>query len=129
MNRYEEFLNRELDKIQGFRHDDRKNLEKYPAETVKAVLNILLEWACQAQNFANIELGRKGISEISSRLLKTYLLECAESCLDLSDEWEYRRFLEVVELASPDLMEAALALGEKSENAEVRETAAEFRDL
>lgn len=43
-------------------------------------------------------------------------------------QMEYRRFLELIVYAVPDLKESVLALGENSENAEIRETAKDYRD-
>lgn len=127
MNRYEEQLYKELDDINGFRHGDIKNLDRYPAKTADMVLKTLLEWACQPQNDTAIELGRKKILEINGNWLRLHMIRCAESCLDLSDEWEYRRFVELVVLAAPDLKAPVLALGENSENAEIRETVDDYR--
>ncbi len=128
MNVYEEHLCRKLNKLPGFRYDDIKELDKYPEETAASVLKTLLLLACQAQNEANIILGRNKILELNYSWLKLHIIETAERCLDLSDEWEYRRFLELIILAVPDLKESVLALGENSENSEIRQAAEDFRD-
>lgn len=128
MNNYEEYFYKELDDISGFRHEDIKNLDRYPVETAELVLKKLLGFACQAQNEANIVLGRKKIMEIDESWLRCHVTGCAENGLDLSDEWEYRRFVELILLAVPDLKESVLALGENSDNPEIRETADDFRE-
>lgn len=128
MNMYEEQLCRKLNKLPGFRYEDIKELDKYPEVTAAWVLKILLQLACQAQNEANIILGRNKILEINYSWLKLHIMETAGECLDLSDEWEYRRFLELIILAVPDLKESVLALGENSQNGEVRQAAEDFRD-
>lgn len=128
MGIYEERLYRKLDEINGFQHEKIRYLDRYPVETAELVLKELLRCACQAQNEANIILGRTKISEVNEDWLQIHIVECAEKYLDLSDEWEYRRFLELIVHAVPDLKESVLALGENSENAEIRETAKDYRD-
>lgn len=128
MDKYEEYLCHKLNQIDGFHYENIKRLEKCPAETADLVLKTLIEWACQSQNEANIMLGRKKILEINGGWLRLHIVECARNCLDLSDEWEYRRFLELIVLAAPELKASALALGEDSENSEIREAADDFRD-
>lgn len=125
---YEENINNKLDEISGFRHEDINNLDRYPAETADLVLQMLLGFACQAQNDANIVLGRKKIMEINENWLRLHVIECAESSLDLSDEWEYRRFVELIVLALPDLKKSVLAMGENSDNVEIREIVDDYRD-
>lgn len=46
--------------------------------------------------------------------------------IDYSDEWEYRRLVELVMLCVPELKECVLAKGENSENAEVREVVEDY---
>lgn len=118
-----EKVNKTLDSI----YDDISHLDKYPLSVSKKVLGILIQNACVGQNCGPIELGRKKIGEINNRdwLIK-YFMEVADENIDYSDEWEYRRLVELVMLCVPELKECVLAKGENSENAEVREVVEDY---
>src|SRR5262245_49081148 len=59
------------------------------------VLAYLLEYACQAQSELNIMLGRKALLAIPRDWLLKHITAAAEPLLELEDEWEYRRLLEL----------------------------------
>lgn len=86
----------------------------------------LLEFACQAQNIANIELGRAGLLAVPFDWLVAKLPPIARKTLDLSDEWELRRLLEVLCVLDRCLMlqfaEAAL----RNSDGDIREAAQEM---
>ncbi len=129
INRYETWLIEELQKIDNFPYEDIKLLDKYPLEVSKQVLKVLIENACLGQNYEPIELARKKINEIDKSWLKQYFIEVASSCIDYSDEWEYRRLVELVFLVIPELKQKILEFGVKSENDEIREVVEDFQNL
>ena len=129
INRYEVWLIEELQKIDNFPYEDIKILDKYPLEVSKQVLKLLIENSCLGQNYGPIELGRKKINEIDKNWLKQYFVEVASACIDYSDEWEYRRLVELVLLVVPELKQKILEFGKKSENEEILEVVGEFQDL
>lgn len=126
-NTYEVWLIEELHKIKEFQYKDIKLLHQYPLEISKQVLKILIENSCLGQNYAPIELGRKKINEINKIWLKQYFLEIAQTCIDFSDEWEYRRLVELTLYVIPELKEQIFELGVNSENEEVREVIDDYR--
>lgn len=125
---YENMLIERLSKIGNFNYKDIKSLDKYPSCVSEKALRILIENACQGQNCAPIEVARKKVNEINKDWLKENMLEVANSCLDFSDEWEYRRFMELVELTVPELKQKVLEIGEKSEIDDIREVAQDFKN-
>ncbi len=46
--------------------------------------------------------------------------------LNLTDDWEYRRLLELAEGLSPELLQLFVGMGRESENPEIREAAEDF---
>ncbi len=70
----------------------------------------------------------KKINEINKEWLDRNFLEVASSCIDYSDEWEYRRLVELVDLVVPKLMQQVLDIGKNSENEEVREVVEDYKD-
>ena len=127
MNTYEKRLVDELQKINKFPYEDIHLIDKYPLCIAKEVLKVLIDNACCGQNYAPIELGRKKINEINKEWLNRYFLEVAASCIDFSDEWEYRRLVELVDLVVPKLMPQVLDIGKDSENEEVREVVDDYK--
>lgn len=128
-NMYETWLSEEIQNIDNFPYEDIKVLDKYPLEVSKQVLKVLIENSCLGQNYGPIEISRKKINEIDKVWLKQYLIEVASTCIDYSDEWEYRRLVELIIFVMPDLKKEILKLGAQSENEEVREVVEDFRNL
>ena len=59
----------------------------------------------------------------------TYFVEAASTCINCSDEWEYRRLVELTILIVPELKQEIFQLGMQSENEEVREVIEDFQNL
>ena len=129
INRYEAWLIEELQKIDNFPYEDIKLLDKYPLQVSKQVLKVLIENSCLGQNYEPIDLACKKINEIDKNWLRQYFIEVASSCIDYSDEWEYRRLVELVFGVVPELKQKILEFGAKSENDEIREVVEDFQDL
>ena len=104
-------------------------LDKYPLDVSKQVLKVLIENSCLGQNYGPIDISRKKINEINKDWLNQFLLEVASTCIDCSDEWEYRRLVELIVLVLPELKQEVLKWGAQSENEEVREVVEDFQNL
>lgn len=129
INSYEIWLIKELQNINNFPYKDIVILDTYSLEVSKQVLKILIENSCLGQNYGPIELGRKKINEINKEWLKNNFVEVASECINYDDEWEYRRLLELVVYAIPELKQEILKFGEQSENEEIREVVEDFKKL
>lgn len=70
---------------------------------------------------------RKKIGEINNHdwLIK-HFTEVADENIDYSDEWEFRRLVELVMLCAPELKECALSKGTNSENEKAREVVEDY---
>lgn len=128
MNMFEIMLEHRLQKINKFPYKDIRFIDKYPICISQKVLKVLIENACLGQNFGPIELARKKINEINKEWLNKYFLEVASSCIDYSDEWEYRRLVELVILVVPELKQKVLNIGKNSKNEEIREVVEDYKD-
>lgn len=129
INMYETWLMEQIHSITNFPYEDIKILDKYPLDVSKQVLKVLIENSCLGQNYGPIDISRKKINEINKDWLNQFLLEVASTCIDCSDEWEYRRLVELVVLVLPELKQEVLKLGAQSENEEVREVVEDFQNL
>ena len=124
----EEKLKEELSRIGGFQIDSLCRLDMYDMDIAQKVLAILLEWACYGQNEAGIMLGRRKISEIPIEWLELNLVCVVKNYFDYSDDWNYRRLLEVVVENVPMLKEEILFLNENSDNQDILEIIFDFKN-
>ena len=126
---YEIDLMQKVNKISNDLYDDIKNLDKYSLSASKQVLEILIGNACLGQNIMPIRLGREKIGEILNHdWLMKHFMEAADEVIDYSDEWEYRRLVELVMICIPELKESVLSRGMNSEDEEIREVVEDFKD-
>ena len=117
-----------LNAIDGFDVEEISNLHRYPADTSNKVFKELLCFACCPTNDAFITLGRKYIQKINRKWRLENILDAAKECLDFTDDWEYRRFLELVDLSAFELLRDVILIGKDSDNPEVREASKDFEE-
>ena len=129
MNMYEERLNYWLKKHTGVILKDLDSFDSFPFALKYKILKEFVEWACQPQNIDAIELGRKRVTSLDKKWLKDHLIDVAKDTLDLSDEWEYRRFVELVMAAIPDLKDKVVEMGMLSDNEDIREAADDYNNM
>ena len=123
----EEKLKEELSRIGEFQIDNLCSLDMYDTYIAQKVLSILLEWVCYGQNVAGIILGRRKISKIPMEWLELNLVCAVKNYSDYSEDWNYRRLLEVVVESVPKLKEEILLLNQNSDNQDILEIIDDFR--
>jgi hypothetical protein len=106
-------------------------IDKWPPSRSTGILQRVLALACQAQNFHRISEGRMALAAMPRDWLTDNLPLRVSLDLDLDDEWEFRRLLELLEILgmeSTELFRGYLQFGlEVSNNPEVTEAAVEFQ--
>lgn len=125
-NSYEDMIENKINKISENIYNDLKNINFYPIDMAKKVLKILLEYACISQNITPIEISRRKIGEMDEQWLRNNIQDISSACINFGDEWEYRRFVELIKITVPDLLEWIFEIGKKSTNEEIREVVADF---
>lgn len=118
--------------LNGYGNDLWNNLHRVPGLSASASAEIIAEFvklACQCQNEGNIVLGRCGIWSLPKDWTVERIKHIAASMLDLNDEWEYRRLLEVYERLDKGLLTQLIDRGLQSKCDEVREAAQDFQQL
>ncbi len=98
-------------------NDERPSLESLWAA---------VEQACQPQNAWRIERGRESVLAMPRPWVLENVSTVAEQALDLSDYWEYRRLLELLNLIDPRLLRPFLPPGLASPDPDVRDAAEDF---
>src|SRR6516162_3035092 len=87
----------------------------------------VLQLACQPQNVGRIMAGRKQVLALPRAWVLERIEQVAAEALDLSDDWEYRRLLELAALLDPGLVQRFVRLGLGGGNPHVREAAQDFQ--
>ena len=84
--------------------DQLDRIDELPDSTRKMLVNILLKAACQSQNVGNITSARKMMLRIPPAWLASALHDAIEAVVDLNDEWEYRRLIELLKELKSELL-------------------------
>ena len=90
-------------------------------------LRSAVQLACQPQNAGRIVAGRKQVLDLPRDWVVGNFVQVAAEALDLSDNWEYRRLLELAELLDAALVKQLILVGLQSEDPELREAAEDYR--
>lgn len=105
---------------------DLKRITELKKSDSLEILSLFLEMSCQSQASRNIELGRQGMRELPRQWVIENIVDIASTDLNLSDEWEYRRLLELCLDLDYSLARHFVELGKISQEAEIINTAEEF---
>lgn len=127
MNWYEERLKQELYEVNGFLIEELCNISTYEDQVSEKVLSILLQWACYGQNESGILFGREQIATIPKKWLQEHLLTVVKNNFEYTDDWNYRRLLELVSKQVPELMEDVLLINSDTNNPDLLEVIEDFR--
>jgi len=118
---------RKLDSFGDGLSGDLGSVRAFGDKVAEDVLRFLVECACRSQSSDAIEQGRRGLQSLPRVWLFERLVEVSRSALDLDDEYELRRLLEVcVLLDDADTTRRFVEAGRHSRNPDCSETAEEF---
>ncbi len=93
--------------------------------TQNSILKYLLELACESQNIRNISLGRQALWSIERKWLISRIEDAAEPLIQLGNEWEYRRLIELYWHIDALLVSRLAQRGQNHKNQEIHFTALE----
>lgn len=103
-------------------------LPSFSKENSTGVISYLLKIGCQSTHIGNIRLGRESLASIPRSWLIERIYNIANQTLDLNDEWEYRRLLEIYQILDNGLLKSLCYLGKQSKNIAVQEAANDFTE-
>jgi hypothetical protein len=78
---------------------------------------------------ASIDEGRRAVLGFPHSWLVEHIQSVARESLNLSDYWEFRRFLELVSLIDVELVAGIAAIGLDSSDFDIREAAEDFSNV
>lgn len=78
------------------------------------------------QSIGNISIGRQLIQSLPTEWTLAWIQTIASESLELDDEWEFRRLLELYEGLDERLFQNLISMGLRSENSEIKEASQDF---
>src|SRR5579884_430531 len=90
-------------------------------------LKAAVSQACQPSSAPNIIMGRAEVFAMLRAWVLAHIEQAAYETLNLTDEWEYRRLLELFQQLDNSLVQRLIARGLTSPDADIREAAEDFR--
>ncbi len=115
-----------LKEATGVSREQLDGLDAFSEDTIDRVLAFILDYGCQSQHVANIEVAREAMQKVPQLLIPAHLSKVIEDAIDLNDSWQVRRLLEMLELVSANQLARVVAIAKVSPDAEVREAALDF---
>lgn len=107
---------------------DLKEFDRLTDEIQIEVFEFLLSMACQAQNDEAIKLGKQSIVKISRSWVLDNIEDISTKILDLNDESEYRRSLELALVLNTSWLKKLVNLGLTNKDKDIQDTANEFKN-
>ena len=96
-------------------------------DVVDNIICELLSDACCGQNVLPIEISRELLLAFPKKWISSKIKKLAFRSIDINDDWDYRRLLELSELISKELLIWAIALSDNSENPDIIEASYDFK--
>lgn len=129
MDFYEEMISRQMNQIAGkeiYFHADEILCES--SEISSSIIGLLLSFACSATNITPIDIARNCLQQFPTDWISEKIKQTAFSSINIYDDWDYRRLLELSELISEDLLNWVISLGENSDNPDILEAVNDFKE-
>lgn len=129
MNIYEKNISGSINKIANkeiyFNTDE---ILKEPDIISTAIIGELVSWACTPTNISPISIARNCLKQFPIDWVSSKIKKTALGVININDDWDYRRFLELSEIISSDLLKWAIKLNEKSNNTDILDTVNDFNE-
>jgi hypothetical protein len=90
-------------------------------------LSMSVKLACQPTYVPFIEKGRSQILALPRAWVLEHIEQVALAVIDLSDDWEYTRLLELAELLDSGLLQRFVSLGLGNPDPDINEAAEDFK--
>ena len=130
MNTYEKWIADSINKIANKEIFYTTDMIMRDSEEISAnIVAELIGWACKPQNESSIRIARDCLKQFPIEWVSLRIKQTTIKSIDITDDWEYRRLLELCELISTDLLKWAIILGEKSTNPDIVEAVDDYNKL
>ncbi|WP_295094956.1 hypothetical protein [Ruminococcus sp.] len=97
-------------------------------DTASEIVGELVSWACTPTSIMPITIGRNCLKQFPVEWVSPKIKQTVFRFINITDDWNYRRLLELCDLISTDLLKWAITLGEKSTNPDILEAVDDFNE-
>jgi len=123
---YEQNMIDEIDAILPGAFEHLEEISSVDPERAFRICAVILGYCCVATNDGAIRSGRKAFKKLPSEWLVVNLPSIITQTINLEDEWDYRRLLEVLRESNNTLLGAYITKGLNSSDVEINEAARDF---
>jgi hypothetical protein len=120
-------LCRKIDSVYPDASGRLDRIDELPDSVGKAIVNTLLEQACVSQHVGHIMSARKALLTLPRDWLSRVLQDAIEETVDLDDEWEYRRLIELLKDLNPELFDSYIQYGIAAGDGAIFEAATDLK--
>ena len=92
------------------------------------IVIILLSYVCDSTHIAPITISRECLKQFPVDWITNKIMRLVFKAINIYDDWDYRRFLELSDLISKDLLEWAISISNHSNNSDIIEAATDFTE-
>ena len=129
MHPYEEAIAKSLNKIANKEiYFSVSEIMDLSDEVASEIVGKLVFWACNPTSIMPITIGRKCLKQFPVEWVSPKIKQTVFRFINITDDWDYRRLLELCELISTDLLKWAITLGADSTNSDIIEAIDDFNE-
>ena len=130
MNIYEQEIKDHINSIANSDvYSDHKRILDLPEDKSEKIICYLLSCACCGQNVHPIMIGREILVSLPKEWICKRIKDLVFKSINIYDDWDYRRFLELSKLISTELLEWAITISNNSQNPDIIEAAEDFKTI
>lgn len=129
MNVYEDAIKDKINSISGFEIFFKpEEIICLPEKLSDQIVCYLLSCACCGQNELPINIGRKCLCSFPKDWICNRIQKLLFKSINIYDYWDYRRFLELSNVISEELLEWAISISYHSDDSDIIEAATDFAE-
>jgi hypothetical protein len=121
-------LCQKIDRLHAGASERLDRIDELPSSASKMIVNILLQEACQSQHVGAITSARRVMRTLPPLWLSSVLHAAIEETVDLDDEWEYRRLIELLKELKSGLLAYYLDYGLASGSSTIHDAATDLKN-
>jgi hypothetical protein len=121
-------MSRKLNSLHPGASDRIDRIDELPDPVGRSIVNTLLQQACQSQHIGSITSARQAMLAIPPVWLSRVLHDAISDVVDLNDEWEYRRLIELLKELNSGLLRVYLDYGMESGSGAIHEAATDLNN-
>ena len=129
MNVYEQKIKDDINRIANNDvYSDHKRIMDLPEDKYEKIICYLMSCACCGQNELPIMFGREVLVSLPQEWICEKIKDLVFKSINIYDDWDYRRFLELSKMISDDLLDWAISISNHSQNPDIIEAAEDFKE-